>query len=297
LIELNCVEDDVVASTKKQENKNMVNLDDIKDELTDYINIQIKKSFNLELENANKRLIREKNKAIITKNIIILILICLIGFLLYLLYDNNYFDKYFSSDPEIIKVNENDLTENKNEETLKRNELINEYGYLIDNIIINEESIYVNDYYSGNLTTELKNYLTLNMVNFNELFIENDYNIIDNSYFIEYYNKLFIDEYESNTFEYNGIEVRYIQKLESYITDNILVSRETNIKKEIIDVEVNEEEVIITSVEGIVKDDKLYNIISLKVIDNYKKDSLANYESELNKVIYTFKDNKLISIK
>jgi len=286
-----------VASTKKQENKNMVNLDDIKDELTDYINIQIKKSFNLELENANKRLIREKNKAIITKNIIILILICLIGFLLYLLYDNNYFDKYFSSDPEIIKVNENDLTENKNEETLKRNELINEYGYLIDNIIINEESIYVNDYYSGNLTTELKNYLTLNMVNFNELFIENDYNIIDNSYFIEYYNKLFIDEYESNTFEYNGIEVRYIQKLESYITDNILVSRETNIKKEIIDVEVNEEEVIITSVEGIVKDDKLYNIISLKVIDNYKKDSLANYESELNKVIYTFKDNKLISIK
>ena len=82
---------------KKIETKEISEINNIKEELTDYINIQIKKNFTEEVEKANKRLIREKNKKIFTRNLIIIILLFIIAFLLYLLYDNHYFDKYFNS--------------------------------------------------------------------------------------------------------------------------------------------------------------------------------------------------------
>ena len=80
-----------MANTKKE--KDLVDISKVKEELTDYVNIQIQKNFTAELERANKRLIKEKNKKIMKKNIIILLLLILVGYLVYLLYDNRYFDK------------------------------------------------------------------------------------------------------------------------------------------------------------------------------------------------------------
>ena len=80
----------------KEEIKEQNDMNIIKEELTDYINIQIKKGFTEELEKANKRLIREKNKKIFRKDILIIILFLIIILLIYLLYSNHYFDKYFN---------------------------------------------------------------------------------------------------------------------------------------------------------------------------------------------------------
>ena len=167
----------------------------------------------------------------------------------------------------------------------------------MDNILINEKSKYITDYYNGNLTNELKNYLTLNKINIAELSIEEECNIIDESEFIKKYNELFTSEYQSISFDYNGTKLKYIKKLESYISDTILTESKTNIKREIINIETKDDEVMITTIEGIVKKDKLYNVTTSKEVTSYKQDSLKNYESKLNKVTYTFKDNKLINIK
>ena len=286
-----------MANTKIQENKENIDLNEIKEELTDYINIQIKKNFNEEWERANKILIKEKNKKIFIKNIEIIILLCLICFLSYLLYNNHYFDKYFNSDTTNNEVSNNNINNESNEEKVILEGLISKYHYLVDTIIINEKSSYIEDYYKGNLTGELKNYLTINTMNLDELTIEDDCNLIDNSLFIESYNKLFKENYESSSFDYNGVKVRYFQKLESYITDSILETVPSNVKKEIINIEVNDNEIIITTLEGIVIDNKLYNILSSEEITSYKNDSFTNYENNLNKVVYTFQDNKLVSIK
>ena len=71
------------------------NIEEIKEELNKYIDDKIKKEFTAELERSHKRLLREKNIKILTKNIIITFLLLIIVYLVYVLNDNDYFDKFF----------------------------------------------------------------------------------------------------------------------------------------------------------------------------------------------------------
>ena len=142
-----------MAKAKEVSKKEKVDVDltGIKDELKEYVDLQIKKGFNEELEKANKRLIREKNKKIIFKNITIIILLALVCFLLFLLYKANYFNKYFTNDnvvsENVVEKTEKEKVEEKEEVTLQT--LINQYSYLLDNIYIDENSIYI----SSNIKT------------------------------------------------------------------------------------------------------------------------------------------------
>ena len=256
-------------ATKKIETKEeKVDLTKIKEELTDYVNKQITKEIASVVDKSNKRLIREKNKKILNKNIIIIILLAIIGFLLFLLYDDNYFDKYFNNDKETKVVEKVDKDE-KEEEKVKEptlDELKEEYGYLLDNINISKNSKYIDDYYDANLSQELKNYLAFNNLDLDKLSIEDDYNIIENEELEKEYSKLFDDTYKAKSFTYNNVVVRYISKMESYITDELLEKEEDIIEKEITDIKVEDDKIIITTKE-----------------DN-------------NKLIYTFKDNTLIKL-
>ena len=80
----------------KEEKEETIDLTLIKEELKDYVDIKLKNSFNEELERSNRRLIREKNKKILFRNIVIFVLLVIIGLLLYLMYTNKYFHKFFS---------------------------------------------------------------------------------------------------------------------------------------------------------------------------------------------------------
>ena len=154
-----------------------------------------------------------------------------------------------------------------------------------------------NTVYDGNLTTELKNYIVLNSMDIEELEKEEEYNIISDETFKEAYEKIFADDYTSKTFKYNGAHVRYITAMKSYITDNILEKVDSNIKREIVDIKVEDEEVNITTIEGIVKDKKLYNIVTNEEVEDYDNKKISSYEDSLNKVTYTFDlDGKLIKI-
>ena len=287
-----------MANTKKE--KDLVDISKVKEELTDYVNIQIQKNFTAELERANKRLIKEKNKKIMKKNIIILLLLILVGYLVYLLYDNRYFDKYFNTE---IPINENNRNEEisvekeQEKEEISLAKLIDEYGHLLNKIEISENSEYIKDYYEGNLTNELKNYLALNNVDFDSLFNEDGSNIIENTELEKYFNELFNENYESKTFIYNGVKLKYMSKLESYISDSLLKKSESNIKSEIIDIKVEDTQIVVTTIEGIIKDEKLYNVLTNKEIKTYKKDSLTKYKDKLNRVVYTFENGKLLNIK
>ena len=66
--------------------QNKMEVDDIRKELKEYVDEQVNKTFFEELEKANKKLIREKSRRIFWKNIIIIILLLIIGFLMYLLF-------------------------------------------------------------------------------------------------------------------------------------------------------------------------------------------------------------------
>ncbi len=292
----------------KEIKEDKINLDDIKDELKNYIDKEIKSEYQNEITKINNKLVREKNKKIIFRNIIILILIIIIGFLIYLLYDNNYFSKILVKDNDIkeeVKTN----TNNKEKEEIKEedkekkeevkkttlSELKEKYGKLIDNYYISDLSNYKEDYYNGNLTNELKSYMTLNKINFNDLEIDDNSNIISEEEFSEVYESLFNDQFVGTNFDYNNNKVRYLSKVSSFITEKVLIKDKNNIVREIINIEENGSIIKITCVEGKVINNILYNINSDEEIGSYNGD-ITNYKDKLNNVTYIFENSKLINL-
>ena len=275
-----------------------INIEEIKNELKDYVDLKIKNSVDTEVINANKKLLKEKNKRLLFKNIVIIILLVVIGFLIYILYNENYFSK----NKEIIEVKNNTVIEEEVKEEEKKEEitlekLISKYSYLLDKINISEESEYINDFYSGNLSKEVKSYLAFNNVNFDELIKEEDYIIFDSDLLKNEYEKIFGHEIENVSFNYNKNKIRYISKLSSYVSDSIINKSNSNINREITNIVVEDNTVKITCVEGIIKEEKLYNSITLNEIENYKKGNISNYKSDLNTITYVFENEKLINIK
>ena len=287
---------------KKEEQLALVentDLSKLKTELTVYINQEIKKGFVSEIDKSNKRLIKEKNKRILSRDIVIIILLLFSGYLIYILYDNNYFDRYLkknntSNESNIIETNKG-KSEDKKEPTLK--ELTEKYGYLLDNLVISNNSNYLNDYYQGNLTDELKNYLSLSIADFSKISKEEDYNIIESNLVKDSYESIFDSKYVNKSFKYNDEEIRYIAKLDSYITDTILKKEDTLIKREIINIKETSKQLEITTVEGIIKDNKIINVVSKAEVGRGDNKKLSDYKDKLNQITYTFnKDNKLIKI-
>ena len=218
---------------------------------------------------------------------------------MYILYHNNYFNKFFKDKTEVKETVKQNTETKEGEKKPSLEELASSYGYLLDIVNINNHTDYLNDYYSGNLTSELENYLALNTINLNNLTVEDDYNIIEEDKIKTAYTNIFSQEhkYSSKTFKYNGYNLRYISKLGSYISSEIIVPSSSEIVRQIISVEQVNDQIKITTVEAIVRDGLIYNILSNENIGVYEEGKLNNYEEVLNKITYTFdKDKKLISI-
>ncbi len=262
-----------------------------KNEVNDYIDKQVKKYFSDEIEKANKKIIRYKNRKIFIRNVIILFLIVVIIYLLHILYTLDYFNNI-----KIVNSDKKQVKEQVVEKELSLDELKKKYSSYLDSIKISEESDYIKDYYDGKLTDELKLYLVLNNLNFKKITVEDDYNIIDEDLIKNEYSKMFDSEYKSSSFKYNDCNIRYISRMKTYITDKLLEKEEINIIREITDIKVKNDEVSITVIEGVVKDNTLYN--NGEEIDSYEEDSnLIDYEDDLNKITYVFKNKKLKEIK
>ena len=85
-----------------------------------------------------------------------------------------------------------------------------------------------------------------------------------------------------------------MNKLESFITDKVLEKDESHIERVITNVKEDGDKVVIECIEGVIKDGKLYNILTSKEIA--KDSKLKNHEKDLTKVVYTFNNGKLESI-
>ena len=86
------------------------------------------------------------------------------------LYNQGYLGKFYYEKNENKPVNNNDNNSNnkqdkKEEEKARILELINKYSYLIENIHLDTKSEYLTEYYSGNLTNELKEHLAFSLIN------------------------------------------------------------------------------------------------------------------------------------
>ena len=298
-----------MAKAKKEEsNVVVVDTNSMKKEVMDYVDSEmdkriekvvtekLKKEVFEEIDKANRKVIRYKNWKILIKNIFLLLFFAIICFLVYLLYTQHYFDSYFhveSKKEEVVEKEETKEEEVVAEPTL--DDYIREYGSYLDDYSLSDQSTYLEDFYQGNLTDELKNYFALNSMNFDKLEVEEDYNVIDRSSLMDACTNLFGKGCKEVSFDYNGNKVRYFEKLESYVTNRLLEKGSTTIQRQIVDITVDRRTVKITTLEGIVVDENIYTVSPYEWVSEYDGEGLANYP--LNKVIYTFEDQKLVKIE
>ncbi|MBR3898368.1 MAG: hypothetical protein IKJ43_03710 [Bacilli bacterium] len=271
--------------------KPMIDVQSIKNDLTDYMRMRIDKEVSEAVERANKKIIHHKNSIIIKRDILIVVLLVICFFLGYNLYNvsNINIDITRAKKNESTKIKKTSVKEeSKDSEEVKEKSLEekkSEYGSLIDDIIIDEESDYIDNFYDGDLTDEIKLYLALNRLD--DVTNEDDTIYIDDDKLKESYEELFDSEFSPKSFKYGSFSFRHLTAKSMFIADGEFKKVKSNIKKEITEINEEDDKVIINTVEGIVKDNKLYDIKG-REIKKYNGGKMDEFESSLNKIKYEF---------
>lgn len=283
---------------KKIEEKKSINEKDLKEikiELLDYaknrIDIEVENSF----KKIEKKIVKRKNIKIIKRDITIIILLALICFLSYELYNTGYFNKYLIKEQVVEKVEKEETPQ----EEIEKEDLKEKYKDSLNNIYIKSNSKYLNDYYNGNLTNELRLELTLNTIPNEAIEKDEDTYILSNKVMEEYYSKLFDSSYKASSFNYGSNKIKYLKNQEVYLISSDITKSNSKIKRIITDVKEVDKEIIVSTIEYIVDNDKVINIISKEEVTDNEKDVLKE-KNKLNRLEYhlTIKDNnyKLKSI-
>jgi len=296
--------DKYVKEKVEQETKKNINIKDYKDQIDKYVKERV------EIESASqsvkllKKQLHNKKVSSAIKTLIIFLLLCSIGYGVYYLYEDGYFEENKGVKCSNVLSDDNNKTKKNNddkpavvveEDTLE--DLIKEYGYLVENIKFDANSNYTRDFYNGNLTNEIKLYLSYKLIDDNKINADDDSIYFEASDLKKASSKLF-DEISLETFKYNNTTFKYFEFKDVFVS-NGTPNEEKEITREIIDIKENDDKTVtITCVEGYLNNNKLYNIINNKEVYAYKEGTALNkYKDKLNTISYVFDKEELVSIK
>ncbi|MBR3199163.1 MAG: hypothetical protein IKG27_04025 [Bacilli bacterium] len=268
-----------------------LDLEEVKDDLTNYMKEKIDKEVSIAVEKASKKLVRHKNAVIIKRDILIIILLIICLFLGYNLYKNSNINIDVTRGKNNVKENKSEEvkeTEVK-EETPSLQSLTEKYGYLLKNIVIDEDSNYLKEFYKGNLTDEIKLYFSLNNLDETKIISEDDTVYVDEKDLKNIFVNMFDGEFKPKSFKHGDLNLHYLSSKELFFADGKFEKENSDIVKEIINIEEKENGVLITTVEGLLDDGRLYNIVSGEQVKKYvSKDSLEKYKNLLTNMKYSF---------
>ena len=299
--------DKYIKEKVNEQTKNGINIKEYKDQIDKYAKERVEAETSSQTVKTLKKQLSSKKCASGIKSFIILCLLACMGYGIYYLYKDGYFDekkngtkcnctetKCDVKEPDNTKTDDN-KDDTKKEDSLAKNK--EKYSYLLDNINFDLNSNYTRDYYNGNLTNELKEYLAYKLIDKEDIITDEDSSYFDLSDLETAYNVLFNEKLEPSSFKYNNALYSYIESKEMFIA-NSKANEDKEITREITDISVSGKEVTITTVEGYLNGNKLYNILTNKKVSSYKSgDSISKYKSKLNVVKYVFSDEHLISIE
>lgn len=268
-------------------------LNEIKQEVLDYakekIDIEVKNS----IKKIEKKINNKRSFILLKRNLIIIILLVIIGYLTYELYNTGYFNQF------IVPVETTEPVEEREEPSLpetpvgeqpveKENTLIKKHQDAFKNFVISENSDAIADLYEGNLSEEVEITFVMNQLNKGKFTEEEDMLLLSEKNLDNLFKKLFNTSYEHKTFTFNGTSYKYLKSQQMYLTTSY--KKETSkIQREIVDVKEEGNEIIITTVEAVVDNDKVINILTKKEITDYKdKKSITSNKDKLNQLVYTF---------
>lgn len=255
--------------------------EDILKELDNKIESKVEVVVNDKIKSYEKKIVKTKNYKILRRDIVIIILLGLIIYAGYYMYKNNYIN--------ISSIKNNTInTPNNSKEEIKYDSAyyINNYHYLIDNIIINDNEI-LDIFKKDSITTnDLSNTLKLKISYYN---IKNKQNDDGNIVFsqediLSSYQTIFNDTVISNaTFTYNN--TRFIYYNNMYIGYE-LPSDEINIKYNIYNSYLKDKDLVFELVIGRVVDNNIINIYDDSIREY--NGNITDYQELLTKYSITF---------
>lgn len=297
--------DKYIKEKIESESKKQINIKDYKDQIDKYVKERV------EIESASqsvkllKKQLHSKKVASAIKSFIILCLLGCIGYGVYYLYDDGYFEENKGVKCPAVGTSQTKPNDDPNVKTepvetkLSLDELKSKYGYLLDNVIFDANSNYTRDFYNGNLTNEIKLYLSYKLIDSDYIQKDEESSYFESSVIENAYKKIFNDNnIKLASFKYNNASYIYLSAKEMFMSSS-QPNEVKDITREIIDITLDEHDnVTVTTVEGYVSESgKLYNILNNKEISGYKStDSLSKYKDKLNIVKYVFNDEYLISL-
>ncbi len=269
---------------------------------------EVRKEVKLRVDELNKKALAQKNRKIIVRDLIILILLTIIGLIIFGLWQDKYLDKVIKEyilHEEVVKEEQKEVintdTTKEEDKTPTLEDLKVKYSYLLNNIVINEDSTYIEDFYSKDLTDELKLYIAFNNLDTSKISVDEDSTTIESDDLESKYKDIIDSSYTPKSFKYNkDISLKYISSKSLYLSQSTIKKEASKIKREIIKITESNNEVEITTIEGLLDNNNLSNIVTKKEIENYSNNkSLSLYETDLTKVTYVFNtlNGKLIKLK
>lgn len=282
------------------------NTEEYKQELKNELINEVNNEINLAVKREEKRFIRSKNIALFKKNLIIIILLAIIGYFGYCLYDAKYFKfMQIPCEGETCNTNQNNDIETNNPEL---NEVIKDekwyldnYSYLLNTAHINLNADNINSYYlysKDHDIDDLRMSYLLNMAynNLAEGDIKNSSSsiTINNDALKSAFQKTFYNlEYVPTNFSYGCLNFIYNENRNRYTSENLKCEPSANEIMENIEKIYEKDETIIIETYAVLynNDEKsCYSFDDLfnPILINIEKDQIWENSKKYNKYQYTY---------
>ena len=278
---------EITAKVKTQITKDLINemKTDISVIVKEEVRNDLKKEIENEIKKSNKRNIRGKRGKIFRRDIAIIILLAIIVYLIYFMYNHNYVSFNINSNMNnVVLTNDKKIVKNSND-----------YSYLIDYVNVklpfensNSFYLYLNDYEESNINDSIKLTMAFNYIN-------KDTFTVDEMH--EAYIKLFNTDsnFKNVSFDYECKKFKYDSNANTYtlVNNECIVISSKQVFERIINMSEKNNKVIITTVVGVYdnSNNSLYNYkniyepIAVNLNSNF---NITDYQNKLNTYKYTF---------
>lgn len=273
---------------EKLESKKEELLKDMISTMNDHIEINVGKRMK-ELE---KRYVKGKNAKIFRRDMLIILLVAIIGYFGYCLYDVDYFHiRMMPNSDTVDKKEENKPVEDKKEDKYDASYYIENYGYLVDNMQIEDNSIF--DLYQDTLTrdsisNELKLKISYRNLKEEEKEITDSMITVSPMILLNSYQNIFGKQaiFTNEMFTYNHTRFMYYQNIYiGYIEEE----EPSDFLYKISNAYLEKEKLIFEVVVAKKEENNLINFKTSEiVVKDYQNDDILIWQGDLEKYQFTF---------
>ena len=285
---INDVKKEISSKVKAQLTKEVI--DEIKKDLIsiskEEVRNDLRKEIDKEIKRNTRRVLNGRRGKIFRRDIVIIILLVIIGYLVWFMYNHNYISFNINSNFNNVSIS--------NDKKVAKS--VDDYSYLLDMVNvklpvnnINSLSLYNGEHNIKTIDASIKLTMAYNLIDSNEFTSEQ----LKNAYIMLFGSDKY---YKDTSFDYECKHFKYQDGVYNMTNDECSNTSSKDILEIIIKTKKKSNKVIITTVMGIYDKDEhslynyknLYEPVAVGLNSNF---NILDYQNKLNTYKYTFIKN------